>query len=193
MKFLYYQKLILGLLNALEIRFKNIFNIVDEGTTSAVTAAFHPKFKLNWLVSLNSKAQANVMAAIKLTLNQSHQESTNGEEFFEEDDFFDFTNYSENDSGEMSTSLHTFGTSDPEAMYQKFLAHKSSDFSILDLYPNVKRIFIKFNTPLPSSAPVERLFSYATMFNLPKFNKLSDSNFELRVIMKCNLSAAKKN
>ena len=40
---------------------------------------------------------------------------------------------------------------------------------------------------MPSSAAVERLFSYATMTNLPKSNKLSDDMFEERVILKSNL------
>ncbi|CAD6220221.1 GSCOCG00011554001-RA-CDS, partial [Cotesia congregata] len=58
------------------------------------------------------------------------------------------------------------------------------DYEILNFYRIVREIFLKTNTILPSSAPVERLFSYATMYDLPKFNKLTDKNFELRVIMK---------
>lgn len=58
----------------------------------------------------------------------------------------------------------------------------------LSKYPAVKETFIKFNTPLPSSAPVERLFSYATMVNLPRSHKLSDELFEKRVVLKSNIS-----
>ena len=39
----------------------------------------------------------------------------------------------------------------------------------------IRKIFVKFNTPLPSSAPVERLFSYATLLDLPKYNKMTDA------------------
>ncbi|CAG5090557.1 Protein of unknown function [Cotesia congregata] len=56
---------------------------------------------------------------------------------------------------------------------------------------NLARLFFKFNTPLASSASVERMFSYATMFDLAKFNRLNEKNFEIRVIMKCNASASK--
>lgn len=48
-------------------------------------------------------------------------------------------------------------------------------------------VFIKFNTPLPSSAPVERLFSFATMTNKPNAHKLADELFEKRVVLKANL------
>lgn len=47
-------------------------------------------------------------------------------------------------------------------------------------------MFLKYNTSLPSSAPVERLFSYTIMLNLPKFNKLIDANFEKRDLAKAN-------
>lgn len=60
-------------------------------------------------------------------------------------------------------------------------------FQILNHYPSIKKLFIKFNAILPSSAPVERLFSYATLLEIPKFNKLTDDNFEKRVIYKVNL------
>ena len=47
-------------------------------------------------------------------------------------------------------------------------------------------MFFKFNTPLASSAPVERLFSFSGMVDSPPRNKLSDSNFEKLVLLKAN-------
>ena len=57
---------------------------------------------------------------------------------------------------------------------------------MLDNYLLVKQLFVKYNTPLPSSAPVERLFSFATIVNAPKRHALSDSHFEQLVVMKAN-------
>lgn len=61
------------------------------------------------------------------------------------------------------------------------------ELNTLHRYPEVKKVFIKYNTPLPSSAPVERLFSYATMINHPKSHTLSDEMFEKRVVLEANL------
>jgi hypothetical protein len=54
------------------------------------------------------------------------------------------------------------------------------------MYPIVKKAFIRYNTTIPSSAPVERLFSFAGMIHNPKRNRLADNLFEQLVILKGN-------
>ena len=58
---------------------------------------------------------------------------------------------------------------------------------MLNNYPIIKMLFIKYNSILPSSVPVERMFSIATNINKPKRNKLNDTKFALLVILKSNL------
>ncbi|KAF9413699.1 hypothetical protein HW555_008145 [Spodoptera exigua] len=53
--------------------------------------------------------------------------------------------------------------------------------------------YLKCSKPIADAldilqAPVERLFSYATMINHPKSHKLSDEMFEKRVVLKANLN-----
>lgn len=44
---------------------------------------------------------------------------------------------------------------------QQPCSNEINDFEQLDKFPLIREIFIKFNTPITSSGPVERLFSYA--------------------------------
>lgn len=53
-------------------------------------------------------------------------------------------------------------------------------------------VFLKYNTPLPSSASVERHFSIGSDIFKPKRSSLTAHNFEHLVIMKGNLKTLKK-
>lgn len=50
------------------------------------------------------------------------------------------------------------------------------------------KLFIKYNTPLPSSAPAERLFSLAGNVLRPRRASLASNNFELLVFLKGNVT-----
>ncbi|CAD6216270.1 GSCOCG00011329001-RA-CDS, partial [Cotesia congregata] len=168
LKFHYCQKLVSGLIGAVEKRFKNIFAVVDEGRTAAVAAACHPMFKLRWLSSLNNSAQDNVMKAIQEAIEFFCDTPVDQSQTLPAgaiDDFFDF------DDQPLNTDSNSIT---PKVNFIKFTTKARTDFQILNSYPIVREIFLKTNTILPPSAPVERLFSYATMCDLPKYTKLSD-------------------
>jgi len=50
-------------------------------------------------------------------------------------------------------------------------------------YANVKQVFMRCNTLIPSSASVERLFSFAGLIRTAKRNRM----FETLVLLKANL------
>lgn len=66
------------------------------------------------------------------------------------------------------------------------MTDSSTEIVMLNRYPKLKRLFIKYNTPMTSSAPVERMFSYAGLVNAPRRSSLSDTHFEQLVILKVN-------
>lgn len=76
--------------------------------------------------------------------------------------------------------------SDIDSEVSRFLVDIRIETSILNEYPNVKRVYFKFNTTLSSSAPVERLFSQSSMIFTPRRNRLSSERFEHALMLKYN-------
>ncbi|XP_036339931.1 uncharacterized protein LOC118749241 [Rhagoletis pomonella] len=62
-----------------------------------------------------------------------------------------------------------------------YLIERDTTTNCLKKHPTIENVFLKYNTPLPSSAPVERLFSFAGIVNRSRRQKLNDVNFELLV------------
>lgn len=73
-----------------------------------------------------------------------------------------------------------------KAELQQYLSSQDTSFEMLDRFPLLKAASLKFNTPVCSSAPAERLFSFAGDVNAPKRNGLSDTSLEKFTLMKNN-------
>jgi len=60
-----------------------------------------------------------------------------------------------------------------------FLNSKKKDLDILNEFPIIKEVFLKYNTTIPSSAAVERLFSKAVQALTPRRSRLSENTFQM--------------
>lgn len=89
------------------------------------------------------------------------------------------------ESSAVSLELSPSVTNVSNQLYQ-YLNDKETSFEMLAKYPLLQDLSIKMNTPLTSSAPVERLFSLAQIVNNPRRHALKDFSFEKLVVMKAN-------
>ena len=136
-----------------------------------------PQFRLRWL---DESKKASARAALyqhchSLSVKQQAVAENPCEPQSQDDDFFDFMQDS-------NTSSHD--TVDSEV--DTFLNDPCRELFTLVKYPTIKQLFLQFNTPLPSSAPVERLFSLGGQIFVPRRNRLSDSNFERQLLLRAN-------
>lgn len=169
------------LINFLEKRFHPFFAIEGNGEIAAIAALSHPYFKSSWLHCLSIEAQENVSLILRKFLSEIevHTEPC----IVPTDSTFNF--------GQPTNETSLSRMINQSVEYNEFLTYLKSpctnEFTCLNNFPLIKKIFLKYNKILPSSAPVERLFSYATLLDLPKYNRLSDDKFEKRILLKINL------
>lgn len=174
--------LIDNLLNSIENRFKEFFEVEGNGRWAAIAAIIHPKFKTQWIGCLSVSVQKKVHSAVMTAATEIESVPFLSTSSNDDDNFFDF-----GDLPNSSETSSVFENSNAQIEVKRYLQEPiTQNLLAVNSYPTVKKLFIKYNTPLPSSAPVERLFSYATMHNLPRYNRLTDQNFEIRVLEKCN-------
>ncbi|ODM87581.1 hypothetical protein Ocin01_19103, partial [Orchesella cincta] len=148
-------------LNGIEKRFGQIMKIDDK----------NPSDYFRWVdQDLHSKLKKQFVLRATAFVKKCSTTDTPVSQEDELDPFYDF--------GNSAITTMSNGKNDTAASIYKA--------SMLSQYPTVEKMFRRYNTSLPSSAPVERVFSYAGMILSPKRTNLTDSNFEKLVLLKCN-------
>lgn len=163
--------------NSLKKRFSHLL----DDTFLIIAAISHPFFKTQWCEEAKKefsiKKFTEAVLEIKNMSSDQNTISSEGEENCEamsEHEFFPWSNKKPKNipiENEITSYLS-----------------KSPNKSLLSLNetPSVKNVFIKYNTPLPSSAPVERIFSVGSAILTKKRGRMTDDNFEKVMVLKCN-------
>ncbi len=183
----YCQQLVAAVLSGIRRRFKEYLELDETKSDAIVAAVSHPFFKLRWVpvqkADFAREIFINKMVALNNTskLNVAANESTSAACKLQEMDnqFFEFPTTAEK-------SEHPTLEEEIRVQCSQYLADRDDGIQLLHKFPFVKKGFIKFNTTLPSSGPVERMFNYAGMILSPKRRLLSDDLFESVLLLKLN-------
>ncbi|EFN60702.1 hypothetical protein EAG_05517, partial [Camponotus floridanus] len=183
------------LIDGIDKRFRN--NIFDFDNTCSkpyvISSLTIPKLKLKWLnliseagffpkMTLDHEYCKNLLIteAKKCTdlKNETKVPSdVSSTSSVEDDQFLKFLK-------PQDTEITTNSDIDMEVL--SYLSDKQKDITSIARFPHMKNLFFKFNTILPSSAPVERLFSTGGQILIPRRNRLGDDMFEAFLICKTN-------
>lgn len=89
-------------------------------------------------------------------------------------------------AGRQNTERQSECQSAADLQVVQYLSDADDELSALKNFPLVEKVFLKFNAALPSSAPVDRLFSHAALTLTAKRNQLGDDRFEVLTLLNAN-------
>jgi len=177
----YCNKFVDACLDGIDKRFGKLLEVNTTAPSDLVFAAMsHPGFKLRWLNS----DQHDQLKQCFLKVCQKHAAilelgpANSQDSISPTNPLLDFSS--------IDSNCNPVSKYDVELECVRFFSDVRSNLDVLKDYPTVLKVFLRFNTPLPSSAPVERLFSYAGLVLSPRRCSLSDKMFEKLVFLKCN-------
>ncbi len=154
----------------------------------------HPLFKSYPMLTSSLKARLTSELAVELQEVMDQSSSNNPTKQKDRSDiqhlktFQRLFDYSENTgfSGSNSSSVCK-----AEVILHNYMSDESTEISCLNNYPEIGRLFIKYNTIICSSAACERLFSLAKFVLRADRCQLSNESFEVQIILKTNLFPSK--
>ncbi|XP_031358213.1 uncharacterized protein LOC116181900 [Photinus pyralis] len=194
-----------AILDGVNKRYKDILNLNSSTSKPYILATVSiPKFKLKWITSTTSDVNL-IESTTKLikslfitecekaskrdTAKAYEEESGAASAGSEDDDFFDILKSPLSPTSSLHLSEKEYVESAAfksivEMECLRYFQDKSKDKLSLLNYPLVMKVYKIYNTILPSSAPVERLFSTAGQILTPKRNRLSDEMFEILLLLR---------
>jgi len=181
----YCQPLVTALYDGVNKRFgalqeNNFLIIASVSNPSFKTAWIKNEVKKNFAISLlkdamyeiNSDQVDNVVGE----LNNEKPSSSDSDQDDKNDSFFSWASKKKSQNVIIENEMADFLNKSP-----------TKKIIVLNNTPILKKVFIKYNTPLPSSAPIERVFSIGACVLTKKRGKMSDSNFEKTMLLKSNV------
>jgi len=170
-----------GLAYTIECSIKRRFSHIFDAKDTIIAALILPKFKVKWVNSQEKKDSYKQMLMEELytlesniSIEQNLRSDENATQQEKKTDFYEFnTDDDEPEEDYLESEV---------AEYFK----NAKSLECLDKYPKIRRLFLRYNVTIPSSAPVERLFSLGSLVLSSRRNRLTDRNFERLLLMRYN-------
>ncbi|XP_055836672.1 uncharacterized protein LOC129905263 [Episyrphus balteatus] len=167
-------------------RFDKYFKPTPQLERLTIASISHPYFKEEWLSAIDqlekNEGRTLFVNAVKFENSKSNKKEANEvnqetEKCREEiDDFYFGDDDPKHNKSQLSVEI--------EAL--RYLSDERKDLKMLDDYPAVKQVFLKYNTALSSSEPFEKLFPYETRQYIARYENLEEELFEERVLLSVN-------
>ncbi|XP_062975027.1 uncharacterized protein LOC134393928 [Elgaria multicarinata webbii] len=141
-----------------------------------IASVSHPFFKLRWLQSLDDKEMARELFLQELLRCDALAKL--GSQAAMPKAATDFYGFDDRGMAAAESTLRNIGL--------QFLDDPSHELGQLKRYPAIAKLFIKFNTTLPNSAPVEKLFCNNSQVLSPQMASLQDDVFEMMMLLQKN-------
>ncbi|KAI8115891.1 hypothetical protein CVS40_11963 [Lucilia cuprina] len=160
-----------------ERRFIDFFKLNKLAHYAILASVCHPEVKLKWFNVISQTIEMNKYEVHEIVISAMNaveiSENIHQENFVKK---FVFLEYGTDATNSTATP------SENELL--SYLSDADTSLRNLKKFPRIYEVFMKYNTPITSSAPVERLFSMAGLLNTPRRNSMSDEHFEQLVILK---------
>lgn len=169
------------LVDIIQSSLKKRFSLMLSDPFLVVSAVSHPFFKTHWCdetvkefaIKTFTDAVVKMLKTSSIDTTSSESEENCDES---ENNFFPWSNKNSKDNP-IENEISTYFSKSPNKL-----------LSSLNETPCIEKVFIKYNTPLPSSASVERVFSVGSAVLTKKRGRMSDTNFEKVMMLKCNIN-----
>ncbi|XP_019745350.1 uncharacterized protein zbedx [Hippocampus comes] len=175
----YFGDVIVAMVSAIDTRFRELF-ASDEAKFATATT---PQFRLWWLAASEREEMCSLLATEAsqvdpcdvIEINTSQNVST----IKSEDDFFSYG------SAKLTAHVQERGVTEE---IRKYVEGTGKSLECLQDFPRVKQLFLKYNTTLPSTAPIQRLFSEKGNLATSQRNFLTDDYFERIQLLRYNVN-----
>lgn len=158
-----------------EKRFVHEFQLGEKAKMAICASMSHPAYKSKWgTIEESDKA----MVIFKREYERISADLTENDEVRVVED----STQSKNSFIRLRPTAMTAEASE----ISRYLLSERVDLEMLNGYPIIREMFFMYNTQLPSSATVERMFNFAGILDDPKRGRILPVNFEKNVVLKAN-------